>query len=102
MPIGFGRGWIISMAVSSRSTRAIVRSCVAATIDSGSGPQNAGTLNADITLAGLFDDKGAVAAPGETDFQVCRTADSIKEQRRDIKVKSSGIVSSHLDTQVGC
>lgn len=64
--------------------------------------QGSKTSDASAITRLVFDDKGAVAAPGEVDFQVCREADSIKEPRRSIKVKGSGIVSSHLDTNLGC
>lgn len=52
----------VTFASTDLSTGAKITAASSATIDSGSGPQNAGTLNADITLAGLLDDKGAPLA----------------------------------------
>lgn len=52
----------VTFASSDLSAGAKISATSSATIDSGSGPQNAGTLNADITLAGLLDDKGAPLA----------------------------------------
>lgn len=49
----------VTFASTDLSTGAKITAASSATIDSGSGPQNAGTLNADIALAGLLDDKGA-------------------------------------------
>lgn len=52
----------VTFASTDLSTGAKITATSSATIDSGSGPQNAGTLNADIALAGLLDDKGAPLA----------------------------------------
>jgi hypothetical protein len=52
----------VTFASTDLSTGAKITAASSATIDSGNGPQNAGTLNADITLAGLLDDKGAPLA----------------------------------------
>ncbi len=52
----------VTFASTDLSTGAKITAASSATIDSGSGPQNAGTLNADITLAGLLDEKGAPLA----------------------------------------
>jgi hypothetical protein len=49
----------VTFASSDLSAGAKITAASSATIDSGNGPQNAGTLNADIALAGLLDEKGA-------------------------------------------
>lgn len=64
--------------------------------------QIAGTSGATAISQLVFDSQGAVAAPGEVNFQVCRQADSVKEQARIINVKGSGIVTTRLDSKVGC
>ncbi|MBY0113479.1 MAG: hypothetical protein K2Y21_11695 [Phycisphaerales bacterium] len=52
----------VTFASTDLSTGAKITAASSATIDSGSGPQNAGTLSADITLAGLLDNKGVPLA----------------------------------------